>query len=179
MFAEKKANLIICARREEKLLQLKKSLEKEFNVGIHAIQLDIRHEEEIQNAIDSLPEKFRNIDVLINNAGLAAGLSSIQEGNIDDWNTMIDTNVKGLLYVTRHIVPKMIERQQGHIVNIGSIAGLAGYPNGNVYCATKHAVRVLSECFRMDLLGTKIRVSNIEPGLVETEFSLVRFKETK
>jgi 3-hydroxy acid dehydrogenase/malonic semialdehyde reductase len=141
-----------------------------------ALCFDVRNRKEAEEAIGSLKDEWRKIDVLVNNAGLAMGLSTIQEGNIDDWETMIDTNVKGLLYMTRLIAPLMIENEKGHIISIGSIAGKETYPKGNVYCATKHAVDALSKAMRIDLLPHGIRVTTINPGMVETEFSLVRYK---
>jgi len=167
-------NLIICGRREDRL----NSLKKELNQHTQTISLsfDVAKKLEVQSAIRSLPDDFKMIDVLINNAGNAHGLSSIEEGDVDDWDAMIDINVKGLLYVSREIIPGMAARNQGHIINIGSIAGKEVYPNGNVYCASKHAVDAISKAMRYDLNKYGIRVGEINPGLVETEFSLVRFK---
>ena len=141
--------------------------------------LDVRIESEVKSAVENLPDEWKNIDVLVNNAGLAAGLSSLQEGDTDDWNRMIDTNIKGLLYITRYVSPFMITREKGHIINIGSIAGKEVYPNGNVYCATKHAVDALTKGMRMDMLKHNIKVTQICPGAVETEFSIVRFHGDK
>ena len=173
-FAKNNINLIICGRRSEKLQELQQELSPLTKV--HTLKFDIRYKEEVQKAISSLPIDFKHIDILINNAGNAHGLNSIQEGNIDDWDTMIDGNVKGLLYVSKAIIPQMVNRNNGFILNIGSIAGKEVYPNGNVYCASKFAVNALNKGMRIDLNRHNIRVSAIHPGLVETEFSDVRFK---
>lgn len=169
-------HLIITGRREERLQQVAKKL-KEIHPSGQVLPLcfDVRNREKVQEVISSLPEEWRDIDILVNNAGLAAGLEPIQEGDIDDWERMIDTNIKGLLYVTRTVAPLMIERKKGHIFNIGSIAGKEVYANGNVYCATKHAVDALSKAMRIDLLPHGIKVTQVCPGAVHTEFSLVRF----
>ncbi|XRE43198.1 Oxidoreductase, short-chain dehydrogenase/reductase family [Tenacibaculum discolor] len=174
IFAKNNINLIICGRRIEKLQKLQQELSQFTKV--HILPFDVRYNEEVQNAINSLPDEFKHIDILINNAGNAHGLDSIQNGNIDDWDAMIDGNVKGLLYVSKAIIPQMVERNNGFIVNIGSIAGKDVYPNGNVYCASKFAVNALNKGMRIDLNQHNIRVSAIHPGLVETEFSDVRFK---
>ncbi|HUI65448.1 MAG TPA: SDR family oxidoreductase [Bacteroidota bacterium] len=174
-FAREGAHLLIASRREERLRALGASLSRAHDVRVHSFSLDVRDREAVSRSIDALPEQWRNIDILINNAGLSRGLDKIHEGSIPDWEEMIDTNVKGLLYVTRAVLPSMVRRNSGHVINLGSIAGHQLYPNGNVYCATKHAVKALSEGLRMDLLGTNIRVSSVDPGLVETEFSQVRF----
>ncbi|RSC95010.1 SDR family NAD(P)-dependent oxidoreductase [Tenacibaculum singaporense] len=174
LFARNNINLILCGRRVEKLQKLQQELSKFTKV--HILQFDVRYNEEVQNAINSLPSEFKHIDILINNAGNAHGLNSIQNGNIDDWDAMIDGNVKGLLYVSKTIIPQMVERNNGFIVNIGSIAGKDVYPNGNVYCASKFAVNALNKGMRIDLNQHNIRVCAIHPGLVETEFSDVRFK---
>jgi 3-hydroxy acid dehydrogenase/malonic semialdehyde reductase len=166
--------LILAARRTERLLDLSSELSAK-GTSCLCIGLDVRRRVEVNKTIADLPAEWRQIDVLINNAGLAAGLDPIQNGDADHWERMIDTNLKGLLWVTRAVVPGMVERNSGHIVNIGSIAGREVYANGNVYCATKHAVHALSRGMRMDLLPHRIKVTNIAPGLVETEFSLVRF----
>ena len=167
-------DVIITGRRNDRLTALKEKLEKN---GIRVLSLcfDVRVEAEVKSAVENLPDEWKNIDVLVNNAGLAAGLSAIQDGDTDDWNRMIDTNIKGLLYITRYVSPLMIKRETGHIINIGSIAGKEVYPNGNVYCATKHAVDALTKGMRMDMLKHNIRVTQICPGAVETEFSIVRF----
>jgi serine 3-dehydrogenase len=166
------ARLILSARREDKLAQLA----EELGVPSYLLPLDVRDANQVQVALASLPETWENIDILINNAGLSRGLNKLQNGELQDWEEMIDTNVKGLLYVTRAVVPGMIERGRGHIVNLGSLAGHQTYPGGNVYCATKAAVRVISEGLKQDLLGTAVRVTSVDPGLVETEFSQVRFR---
>lgn len=169
-------NVIITGRRQERLVELEKEIETHYDVKALSLIFDVRLYSEVEAAINSLPDKWRNIDVLVNNAGLAVGLNPIQEGVIDDWERMIDTNIKGLLYITRLISPIMVGRRSGHIINIGSIAGKEVYPNGNVYCATKHAVDALSKAMRIDLLPYGVKVTQICPGAVETEFSLVRFK---
>lgn len=174
LFAKNNINLIICGRRIERLNKLKKELSSYVNV--HILQFDVRYKEEVQKAFENLPEDVNQIDILINNAGNAHGLQSIQDGSIEDWDAMIDGNVKGLLYVTKEIIPQMVERKEGFILNIGSIAGKEVYPNGNVYCASKFAVDALNKGMRIDLNQHNIRVCAIHPGLVETEFSNVRFK---
>jgi len=174
-FAKNGYDLVITGRRKDRLLALKSSLESEYMVSVFDLCFDVRIETEVLNAISQLPDEFKNIDILVNNAGLAAGLSAIQNGNINHWEQMIDTNVKGLLYVTKTISNKMIEQKKGHIINIGSIAGKEVYTNGNVYCATKHAVDALNKAMRIDLLPFGIKVSAVNPGMVDTEFSLVRF----
>lgn len=172
--AEEGYALIVTGRREARLLQLKNKLEQ-LNVRVLPLCFDVRDEQMVKQALQSLPSEWERVDLLVNNAGLAAGLSSVQEGDSDDWSRMIDTNVKGLLNVTRVVVPGMVARGSGHIVNIGSIAGKEVYPNGNVYCATKHAVDALTKGMRIDLLPHGIKVSQVCPGAVETEFSLIRF----
>jgi NADP-dependent 3-hydroxy acid dehydrogenase YdfG len=174
IFAKNKIRLILCGRRAERLKELQKELSKQTEVT--TLQFDVSKREEVTKAIKSLPENFKQVDILINNAGNAHGLSSIQEGNLDDWDAMLDINVKGLLYVSKAIMPQMIDRSKGFIVNIGSIAGKEVYPNGNVYCASKFAVNALNKSMRLDLNKHNIRVAGIHPGLVETEFSEVRFK---
>lgn len=174
MLAEEGVDLIITGRRKERLLLLKNKLEQ-LNVRFLTLCFDVCDEQSVKQSLGSLPEEWQAIDILVNNAGLAAGLNTIQEGDSDDWNRMIDTNVKGLLYVTRAVTPGMVTRGSGQIVNIGSIAGKEVYPNGNVYCATKHAVDALTKGMRIDLLPHGIRVTQVCPGAVETEFSLVRF----
>ena len=166
--------LILCGRRKERLEQLKNELSVETSV--HLLNFDVRNKDEVFKNIDSLPVEFKNIDVLVNNAGNAHGLDPIQSGNMDDWDAMLDINVKGLLYVSKAIIPGMVERQSGHIINIGSTAGKEVYPNGNVYCASKHAVDAINQGMRIDLNGNGIRVGAINPGLTQTEFSDVRFK---
>jgi len=175
-FAAAGANLILCARRKNKLDELATAIQAKHNCKIHTFELDVCKRSDVTHAIDSLPKEWTNIDILLNNAGLAAGLDTLQEGNIDDWEAMIDTNVKGLLYMTRAILPHMIEKNSGHIINIGSVAGHYVYPKGAVYCATKFAVNALTNGLRMDLFGKKIRVTTVDPGAVKSDFSLVRFK---
>jgi NADP-dependent 3-hydroxy acid dehydrogenase YdfG len=174
IFAKNKIRLILCGRRADRLKALKQTLGEITEVT--TLQFDVSKRSEVENAIASLPDNFKNIDILINNAGNAHGMSSIQEGDIDDWDAMLDINVKGLLYVSKAIFPQMIARNSGFIVNIGSIAGKEVYPNGNVYCASKHAVNALNKAMRIDLNKYNIRVAAIHPGAVETEFSKVRFK---
>ena len=174
LFAQHNIRLILCGRRLERLQSIQKELSKFTDVTI--LQFDVSHKEEVFAAVKSLPQNFKNIDILINNAGNAHGLSAIQDGDLEDWDAMIDSNVKGLLYVSKAIIPQMTERNSGFIVNIGSIAGKEVYPNGNVYCATKHAVNALNKAMRIDLNKHHIRVAAIHPGAVETEFSEVRFK---
>lgn len=179
-FAEKGDKLVITGRRGERLEALKAELEAQFGAEVLALVFDVRSEEECNNAIANLPEEFSQIDILVNNAGLASGLEHLNEGSSEDWNAMIDTNVKGLLYITRAVSNRMIERGKGgHIVNLGSTAGTQVYENGNVYCATKHAVHAISHGMRIDLLRHRIRVTEIRPGMVETEFSVVRFHGDK
>jgi 3-hydroxy acid dehydrogenase / malonic semialdehyde reductase len=175
IFARNGHDLIITGRRAERLNELKLCLEKECSVSVTTLRFDIRDKAEVEKALNSLTGDLRKIDILVNNAGLAAGLSSIQDGNLDHWEKMIDTNVKGLLYVTRIVSNLMIANGSGHIISIGSIAGKEVYANGNVYCATKHAVDALNKGMRIDLLPHNIKVSAINPGMVETEFSIVRF----
>ena len=177
LFAKNSFKLILCARRQDRLKKLQEELGGKEKV--HIMQLDVRDKKAVHKAIDSLPGKFKNIDILINNAGLALGLSPAFDADLEDWETMIDTNIKGLVYLTRNILPGMVERRRGHIINIGSTAGKWPYPGGNVYGATKSFVKQFSMNIRADLLGTNVRVTNIEPGLAETEFSIVRFKGNK
>jgi NADP-dependent 3-hydroxy acid dehydrogenase YdfG len=174
VFADHDINLIICGRRQDRLQTLKKQLETK--VKVHSLSFDVRDKKEVFRLLESLPIEWQGIDILINNAGNAHGLDPIQDGSIDDWEAMIDINVKGLLYVSKSLIPGMIKRKSGHIVNIGSIAGKQVYPNGNVYCASKHAVDAINNGMRLDLNKHNIKVSQVSPGLVETEFSLVRFK---
>jgi len=174
-FAKEGANLILTARRVDRINQLSKELKNKYGVDTLSFKLDVRNYDEVQKVISSINNDWKKIDILLNNAGLARGLSKIYEGKKEDWEEMIDTNVKGLLYVTRCILPGMIERKSGHVINIGSIAGHYVYPLGNVYAATKFAVKALSRAIRIDVLDKGIKVSSVDPGLVETEFSLVRF----
>lgn len=173
-FAEGGYDLILTARRAEKLAELKAELEAE-GTKVKTLTFDVRVAEAAETAVDSLEPEWRKINVLINNAGLALGLDKEYEGDPDDWNTMIDTNIKGLLTMTRLIVPGMVERNEGHVINIGSVAGDAAYAKGNVYCATKAAVKTITDGLRIDLAETAVRVTNLKPGLVETNFSNVRF----
>lgn len=176
LFAANGWDVVITGRRKTRLELLERQLKEKFNVDVLPLVFDIRSNDEVKKAIESLPEKWKAIDLLVNNAGLAAGLGPIQEGLLSDWEEMIDTNVKGLLYMTRAIAPMMVKAGKGHIVNIGSIAGKEVYANGNVYCATKHAVDALTKAMRIDLVQHGIKVTQIAPGMAETEFSIVRFK---
>ncbi len=173
-FAEAGARLILIARRKERLDGVADKLKR--NTDVMTLQLDVRDHQAVEKALGNLPKEWREITVLVNNAGLSRGLDKLHEGKIDDWEEMIDTNVKGLLYVSRAIIPGMVSRGKGTIINIGSIAGHEVYPRGNVYSATKHAVDALTKGLRMDLIDTPLRVCTVDPGLVETEFSMVRFR---
>ncbi len=174
LFAKNGLKLILCGRREDRLNKLSEELSA--LTEIYTLTFDVRNKEKVFSAIASLPKPFSEIDILINNAGNAHGLDPIDEGNSDDWDAMLDINVKGLLYVSKAILPKMLERNSGHIINIGSTAGKEVYPKGNVYCASKHAVDAINQGMRLDLNGKGIKVGAINPGLVQTEFSEVRFK---
>ena len=174
LFAKNNIRLILCGRRKERLQELEKELS--LITEVSTLQFDVSKRKDVEAAMQSLPENFKDIDILINNAGNAHGLSSIQDGDVDDWDAMLDINVKGLLYVSKAIIPLMVTNNKGFIVNIGSIAAKDVYPNGNVYCASKHAVDALNKAMRIDLNKYNIRVSAIHPGAVETEFSEVRFK---
>lgn len=176
VFASFHYNLILTGRRTDRLQRLAEQLRDEHGVDVRVLTMDVRQKAEVESQLNSLEQYWKAVDVLINNAGLSQGLDPLQDGNTDDWDTMIDTNVKGLLYVTKVVSNWMIVRKEGHIVNLGSIAGKEVYQNGNVYCATKHAVDALNKAMRIDLLPHGIRVSAIHPGAVETEFSEVRFK---
>ena len=176
LFAQAGARLILAARRQEKLQTLATALEQKYGTKTFLLPLDVQNYSSVSTAINGLPTDWQTIDVLVNNAGLSRGLDKQYESPVQDWEEMIDTNVKGLLYVTRAVVPNMVSQNRGHVVNIGSIAARQTYPGGSVYCATKAAVKALSEGLKIDLLGTPVRVTNIEPGLVETEFSAVRFR---
>jgi 3-hydroxy acid dehydrogenase/malonic semialdehyde reductase len=178
-FAKNGYNIIITGRREDLLVKLEKDLQSSKKIKVLSLCFDVRNKAEVESIIEHLPEEWKEIDILVNNAGLAVGLSHIQDGDTDDWDRMIDTNVKGLLYVTRAVAPLMVARNKGHIFNIGSIAGMETYENGNVYCASKFAVGALSKSMRIDMLRNNIRVTLIAPGMAETEFSLVRFKGDK
>ncbi|HSD09137.1 SDR family NAD(P)-dependent oxidoreductase [Flavobacterium sp.] len=176
-FAENGYNLILCGRRSEKLDELKNKLSK--NVKVHTLIFDVRDRKEVEFHLDSLPTEWKNVDILINSAGNAHGLSTIDNGDVDDWDAMIDGNVKGLLYVSKAVIPQMVERKKGHIINLSSVAGKQTYANGAVYCASKKAVEAISEGMRLDLTEHGIKITNIAPGAVATEFSEVRFKGDK
>ncbi|MEL6911374.1 MAG: SDR family oxidoreductase [Cyanobacteria bacterium J06648_1] len=176
LFAKEGASLILAARRRDKLEAVAAEIKQNYQVKICILEMDVSDRQSVENSFAALDESWRNVDILINNAGLSRGLDKLQTGEIQNWEEMIDTNLKGLLYVTRSLLPGMVERNQGHVINIGSIAGHETYPGGNVYCATKAAVRALSTGLKMDLLGTPIRVSSVDPGTVETNFSNVRFR---
>lgn len=178
-FASEGWNLILNARNVGKLTELKEELESTHQIQVFLLPFDVRDRKVVNAALFSLPEEWKAIDVLVNNAGLVIGIDKEFEGNLDEWDIVIDTNVKGLLTMTRLVVPGMIERGVGHIINIGSIAGEAAYPGGNVYCATKAAVKVLSDGLRIDLVDTPLRVTNVKPGMVETNFSVVRYRGDK
>jgi len=179
IFAREGARLILAARREKKLINLAKKMKSKYKTECLVIRLDVRHPNEVEQKIKNIPANWKKIDILINNAGLSRGLDKLHEGNLPDWEEMIDTNVKGLLYVSRAVIPLMVKRNKGHIVNIGSIAGHEVYPGGNVYCATKHAVDALTKGIQIDLVDTALRVSTVDPGMVETEFSEIRFRGDK
>ncbi|MEL6494183.1 MAG: SDR family oxidoreductase [Cyanobacteria bacterium J06623_7] len=176
MFAQEGASLILVARRQDKLEAVAREIQADYQSKVHLLQLDVSDRAAVATAWANLPPAWQKIDILVNNAGLSRGLNKLHSGAIQDWEEMIDTNLKGLLYVTRSLLPGMVERNHGHVINIGSIAGHEAYPNGNVYCATKAAVRTLSQGIKMDLLGTSVRVSCVDPGTVETDFSNVRFR---
>lgn len=175
IFAKNGHDVIVTGRRQERLTELKQTLQKKYKIKVIDLCFDIRNEKEVETAVESLTAENRKIDVLVNNAGLAAGLAPIQDGDLSHWERMIDTNIKGLLYITRIISKLMIKNKSGHIINIGSVAGREVYANGNVYCATKHAVDALNKGMRIDLLPFNIKVTAVNPGMVETEFSVVRF----
>lgn len=177
LFAAQGARLILSARREARLNELAQELKQHYGTNAYLLPLDVRYKEQVHQAIGSLPSEWSAIDILINNAGLALDSLPLAQGIEDHWDVMIDTNIKGLLYVSRAILPLMLQRGTGHVVNIGSISGHEYYPNGNVYVATKHAVHALSKCMRLDLLGSAVRVTEIAPGIVETEFSEVRWND--
>lgn len=174
-FAAEGARLLLAARRADKLAEIAAGALDSGAEAVHTISLDVRDRKAVQQAIDALPAEWAAIDILVNNAGLSRGLEKLYEGKIDDWEEMIDTNVKGLLYVTRAVVPGMVERGRGHVVNLGSTAGEMAYPGGAVYCGTKAAEHSINDGLRQDVLGTPIRVTTVDPGMVETEFSIVRF----
>ena len=174
-FAARGCRLLLAARRAERLEELSAALQERHGTDVLTVALDVRDREAVDEWVEGLPESWQYIDILVNNAGLARGLAPLHEGDVADWEEMIDTNLKGLLWVTRAVLPGMIGRGRGHVINIGSIAGHEVYPGGSVYCATKHAVAALNRCLAIDTLGTGVRVSSVDPGMVETEFSLVRF----
>lgn len=175
-FAQHHYNLILNGRRTERLESLKKKLEEQYSISCYLLPFDVQNQQAVFDSINSLPQQWKQIDILINNAGLALGRDWFHEADVTDWNTMIDTNVKGLLYVSKAVVPFMVERKKGHIINLGSIAGKEVYERGNVYCASKAAVDFISKSMRVDLLPYHIKVTAIHPGAAETEFSIVRFK---
>ncbi len=175
-FAEAGAKLILAARRRERLIELVNAIREKHATEVHILTLDVRDQKAVETSIRSLPDAWNEIDILVNNAGLSRGLDKFHEGKFEDWEEMLDTNVKGLLYVSRMVIPGMVERKRGTIVNIGSIAGREVYPKGNVYCASKFAVDALTKGMRLDLVDTPVRVCTVDPGLVETEFSRVRFR---
>jgi 3-hydroxy acid dehydrogenase/malonic semialdehyde reductase len=179
LFARENYNLVLTGRRLDRLEKLAKKLNTKYNVEVAVSSFDVRNREDVISNLEGLPAKWKHVNVLINNAGLSQGLDPIDKGSLDDWDTMIDTNVKGLLYVSKTVANWMIANKQGHIINIGSIAGKEVYPNGNVYCASKHAVDALNKGMRIDLLPYGIKVTAVHPGAVETEFSEVRFKGDK
>lgn len=179
LFAQNNHDLIITGRRKNRLEEISGDLESKYDIRVHNITLDLRDNEAVKKAISSLPDEWKQIEILVNNAGLAVGLNTIQDGDIDDWERMIDTNIKGLLYMSRVVLPKFVEQNYGHVINIGSIAGKEVYPNGNVYCATKHAVDALTKSMRIDMVKHGVKVTQVAPGAIETEFSLVRFKGDK
>jgi len=174
-FAAEGARMLLAARRADKLAEVASAALERGAEAVHTISLDVRNRQAVQQAIGALPAEWAAIDVLVNNAGLSRGLEKLYQGQIDDWEEMIDTNMKGLLYVTRAVVPGMVERGRGHVLNLGSTAGEMTYPGGAVYCATKAAERAINDGLREDLLGTPVRVTTVDPGMVETDFSLVRF----
>jgi 3-hydroxy acid dehydrogenase / malonic semialdehyde reductase len=175
-FAEQGARLLLAARRAGRLAEVASKAKERGAPSVHSIDLDVRDHRAVQNTIDRLPEEWSEIEILVNNAGLSRGLDKVYMGKVEDWDEMIDTNVKGLLYITRAVVPGMVVRGRGHVINLGSTAGEMAYPNGAVYCGTKAAERMINDGLRQDVLGTPIRVTSVDPGMVETDFSLVRFR---
>jgi 3-hydroxy acid dehydrogenase / malonic semialdehyde reductase len=175
-FADEGARLLLCARRMDKLAEVAEAASDRGAPAVHTFELDVRDQAALERAIAALPEEWAQIDVLVNNAGLSRGLDKLYAGKIEDWEEMIDTNVKGLLYVTRAVVPGMVERGRGHVVNLGSTAGELAYPGGAVYCGTKAAEKLINDGLRQDVMGTAVRVTSVDPGMVETDFSLVRFR---
>lgn len=179
VLASEGVKLILSARRKERLAEAAKEIKDRYNVPVLTLELDVRKHKEVKNVVASLPDEWKDIDILINNAGLARGMSKVHDGEVEHWDEMIDTNIKGLLYVSREILPIMAQRLKGHVINIGSIAGHEVYPNGNVYCATKFAVDALSKAMRLDIVDKGVKVTSIAPGMVKTEFSEVRFSGDK
>ena len=175
-FALAGAKLVLFARRKDRLQELSSELKQKHGATSYIVELDVRDRKAVQQVFNKLPDEWQKVDVLVNNAGLSRGLDKLQDGSIDDWEEMIDTNIKGLLYITRAVLPGMVARDRGTVINIGSIAGHELYPKGNVYAATKHAVDALTRGLRLDLVETSVRVCTVDPGLVETEFSMVRFR---
>ncbi|MBS3943880.1 MAG: SDR family NAD(P)-dependent oxidoreductase [Melioribacter sp.] len=173
--AKEGADLLISARRKNLVDEITNDIKKKYNVNVYSFQLDVTKKKEVDDAVKSLPDEWKKIDILINNAGMGRGMNKLYEDNPDGWEEMIDTNIKGLLYVTNAIIHQMVERKEGHIINIGSIAGHEAYPRGAVYCASKHAVAAITKSLRMDVMDKNIRISTIDPGLVQTGFSKVRF----
>jgi 3-hydroxy acid dehydrogenase/malonic semialdehyde reductase len=179
LFAKLGADIIITARRFERIKEIARQLRDKYGAMVKPIKLDVRQKNRVNDIISKLPERWKKIDILVNNAGLSRGLDKLHEGKINDWEEMIDTNIKGLLYVSRAVLPLMVKRNSGQIINIGSVAGREVYPKGNVYCATKHAVDAITKGMRIDLVDTNIKVTTIDPALTETEFSMVRFRGDK
>jgi 3-hydroxy acid dehydrogenase/malonic semialdehyde reductase len=179
LFAREGAKLILTARRKTRIEALAKELKRKHKVDSYLIELDVRDREDVMHWLSGMPSSWKRVDILVNNAGLSRGLAKMHEAEYIDWEEMIDTNIKGLLYVSRVVLPWMVKRQKGHVVNIGSVAGHQVYPGGNVYCATKHAVDAITRGMQIDLVDTPVRVSTVDPGLVETEFSMVRFRGDK
>jgi 3-hydroxy acid dehydrogenase / malonic semialdehyde reductase len=175
-FAQEGARLLLAARRLDRLVEMAPKLEEEGAADVHCFALDVRDNTAVTAAVANLSNEWKQIDILVNNAGLSRGLDKVYAGNVEDWDEMIDTNVKGLLYVTRAVTPGMVERGAGHVINLGSTAGEMTYPNGAVYCATKAAERAINDGLRQDVMGTPVRVTSVDPGMVETDFSLVRFR---
>ena len=176
VFAEAGARLVLAARRTDRLESMSRKLNERWGTEVLPLKLDVRSRLGVERTLGSLPQEWEDLDLLVNNAGLGRGLEKLHEGNAEEWEEMLDTNVKGLLYVTRAVVPGMVARGRGHVINIGSLAGRQVYPGGNVYCASKFAVKALTHALKVDLTGTPVRVSTVDPGMVETEFSTVRFR---
>jgi len=175
-FAAAGARLVLASRRAGRLKDLASAIAREHGTQSHLLPLDVSKRAAVEKALSTLPEEWREVDILVNNAGLGRGMDKLHQGNVDEWDEVLDTNVKGLLYVSRAVIPGMVERGRGHVVNIGSVAGREVYPGGNIYCASKFAVKALTRAMKIDLLGTPVRVSTVDPGMVETEFSIVRFR---